>query len=384
MPALRRRPALEIAVVAATMVCAACRTPPRKACITLPPPAAPAGAAQVQVTFLGVGAVLVEWQGKAVLTAPLYSNPTIPEIALSDTRTDRQRLDALMRRDVSQVRAILSGHSHYDHLMDVPYVALHKATAADIVGNHAMVKLLHPIEKNLQGRTPPNRLVSLEESTGDYDVPGTPIRVRAIVSEHSPQIGPQLVTRTARLAQWLVPIPEVTLWRGEDEYALETLPTRVSAWPAGTTLAFVIELLEPSTGAVAFRIYYQDSPTRKPYGYPPPATAAYGYDLAILCMGGATEFPTFPGDIVQHLKPGAVMGIHWEDFFNPRQLPLPGETHRREELLYAPGVDEAKFIKAVGKAVAGTPAIVPCPDQTLRFASVGGRWRMAEEAPASR
>jgi hypothetical protein len=159
-----------------------------------------------------VGGVLIRWQGASIMTAPLYSNPTIGELALSEIHVDRQRINGLMRQDVSDVAAILSGHSHYDHLMEVPFVALHKATKADIVGNDAMVKLLHPIEEDLEGRAPPNHLVSLERRS-DYDVPGAPIRVRAVISEHSPQIGPRLISHTARLIGWLFPLPEVTFWR---------------------------------------------------------------------------------------------------------------------------------------------------------------------------
>ena len=44
-----------------------------------------------------------------------------------------------------------------------------------------------------------------------------------------------------------------TLWRGEDEYPAKELPVRAGTWTGGTTLAFVIELLEPATDSVAFR-----------------------------------------------------------------------------------------------------------------------------------
>jgi hypothetical protein len=374
------------AALAAAVLVAGCSAP-RKTCITLPSPPSGSNAAtdEVRVTFLGVGGVIVRWQGASIMTAPFYSNPTMAEIAFSEAHTDRGLVDALLRDDVSDVRAILCGHSHYDHLMDVPYVALHKATRADVVGNEEMVKLLQPIEARLGAREPANRLVPLERDHG-YDVPGAPIHVEAIPSEHSPQIGPRLEGSTARLLSWLVPLPEVTLWRGEHEDALDRIPERVGQWPAGTTLAFVIELLEPGTRSVAFRIYYQDSPTRKPYGYPPAATGTLRYDLAILCMGGATEFSSFPKDIVAHLDPRFVMGIHWEDFFSPRKLPLPGEVEREERLLYAPGVEERHFLDAVRAAQKpGGRAAVPCPDTVTVFARRGAAaWEIEGDAAWTR
>jgi hypothetical protein len=310
------------------------------------------------------------------MTAPLYSNPTVGEMALSEIHVDRQRIEELMRdgvHNVKDVRAILSGHSHYDHLLEVPYVALHRARNAEVLGNDEMVKLLSPIAKDLR----PRALLSLEHlgPAGYHDVPGTRFRIRSVVSLHSPQIGPRVERKTAPLAAWLFPLPEVSLWRGEDEYPADRLPTRVGAWACGTTLAYVIELRRPATDDVAFRIYYQDSPTEQPYGYPPRASEECRYDLAILCMGGATEYPKFPGDIVAHLQARYVMGVHWEDFFNPRDFPTPGETDVREEIPYAPGVNEARFLKAVRAAQPqGGRAIVPCPDKSVVFMRTGRGW----------
>jgi hypothetical protein len=80
---------------------------------------------------------------------------------------------------------------------------------------------------------------------------------------------------------------------------------------------------------------------------------------------------------VTHLDPKFVMGIHWEDFFNPRVLPLPGEVDRREDLLYAPGVDEGRFVEAVRAAQKpGGRTIVPCPDKVTTFSRGRGGWEI--------
>lgn len=360
-----------VAAALAVSALVSCAAKP-KTCVTLvPEPLADKDA--VQVTFLGVGGLIIRWQGAAVMAAPLYSNPTIGEIALSEIHSDHQRIDALMRQDVSGVSAIVSGHAHYDHLMDVPYVALHKAKDADLVGNNAMVKLLDPIKGALG---PQQQLVSLESPWPPvYLAPGARIRIRSVVSQHSPQMGPRL---GGFLTRFLIHFPRVTLWRGEDEGPARELPVRAGNWTAGTTQAFVIELLDAG-GAVAFRIYYQDSPTVAPYGYPDKPTKPGEYQLAILCMGGATEYRAFPGDIVRHLGPTYVMGIHWENFFDPRPMAAPGVTNVREKIQYAPGVDEGKFLGKVREAQpAGGRAIVPCPDQVATFRKDAGGWRLAD------
>ena len=360
------------AVVVAASLAAGCG-PKRVVCTTLaPPPTAPPGS--VQVTFLGVGGFIVRWAGAAVMAAPLYSNPTVGELIASEIHADHQRIDALLRQDVSDVRAILSGHAHYDHLMDVPHVALRKAVNADVLGNDATVKLLAPI----RGALHPRELVSLEHKPGAaHEVKGTRFRIRALPSEHSPQIGPRLFGWGPRLIGMLVNLSEVTLWRGEPETDVTTLPVRAGGWPSGRTLAFVLELLEPGSDTVAFRIYYQDSPTRAPYGYPD-CGGACAFDLALLCMGGATEYRAFPKDVVTHLRPRYVMGIHWEDFFNPRRLPLPNETNVRESLYLAPGVEPSKFLSAVRAAQPpGGRAVVPCPDHVTTFVRGTAGWTIA-------
>jgi hypothetical protein len=364
-----RRPGMKrlAFVLAASGAAYACSVAPKLCPTLMPEPAYSADT--VQISFLGVGGLIIRWQGEAIMTTPLYSNPTIGEMALSEIHVDRQRIDELMRgglHDVTNVRAILAGHSHYDHLMEAPYIALHRAQTAEILGNDAMVKLLDPIARDLS----PRSLVSLERlgPNAYHDVPGTRFRIYSIISQHSPQLG-------TNLFHGMITIPSVTLWRGEDEQVSRELPVRVGRWMGGTTLAFVIELREPGSDKVAFRIYYQDSSTLQPYGYPAQDGATLKYDLAILCMGGATEYPAFPGDIVKYLKPQYVMGIHWEDFFTPRPLPTPNAINATEKIHYAPGVSERGFLKAVKAAQeSGGRAIVPCPDKTTIFSRTTGAW----------
>jgi len=359
------------AAALATAFCA----PPSQWCRTLVPEPSPVND-NVQVTFLGVGGLIVRWAGASVMTATLYSNPTIGEIALSEIHTDRQRIDEMMRQDLGSVRAILSGHSHYDHLMEVPYVALHKATTAEVIGNDSMVKLLDPIKGYLGSR----KLVSLEgrNPCTPYPVQGTRFQIRAIASQHSPQIGPRLFGWGPRLLGLFINLPAVSLWRGEDEFPARDLPVRAGTWPGGTTQAFIIDLLK-TDGTIDFRIYYQDSPTVPPYGYPPTCDGK-AVDLAILCMGGATEYPSFPRDIVGYLKPKYVMGIHWEDVFNPRPLPSPAATNVREQIFFIPGVHDSKFRSAVQSAQpSGGRVIVPCPDQVTVFQKApSGAWDITE------
>ena len=117
------------------------------------------------------------------------------------------------------------------------------------------------------------------------------------------------------------------------------------------------------------------------FGYPDWPTNASRYDLAILCLGGATEYKAFPRDIVRYLSPSYVMGIHWEDFFNPRPIPAPGVANVQEKIAYAPGVKEGKFLDKVRDAQpAGGRVIVPCPDQVATFRKGPQGWGLVSDA----
>src|SRR5436309_2348182 len=82
------------------------------------------GPDEVGLRYLGAGGLYVEWQGNALLMSPFFSNPGIPQVLVrplaSDAWAVRQGLGGM---DLSRVRAIAAGHSHYDHIGDLPLVA---------------------------------------------------------------------------------------------------------------------------------------------------------------------------------------------------------------------------------------------------------------------
>ncbi len=85
--------------------------------------------------------------------------PVHPDVALIDSLLARERLD--------NVSAILIGHSHYDHLLDAPFLTETKAKAAIIYGSPTMANILAPIGE-LRGRVH----AVPEDSLGTAKAPG--------------------------------------------------------------------------------------------------------------------------------------------------------------------------------------------------------------------
>jgi glyoxylase-like metal-dependent hydrolase (beta-lactamase superfamily II) len=99
----------------------------------------------VQVRFLGVGGFLISHGGRSIMTPPLYSNPTIGEVAVSDLYPDGERIDRLLHYKVDDLLAIVVGHSHYDHALDIPYISLKRAPKARIYGSQTLLNILNPL-----------------------------------------------------------------------------------------------------------------------------------------------------------------------------------------------------------------------------------------------
>src|SRR4051812_38656373 len=95
----------------------------------------------ISVTYLGVSGFVIEHEGHVLLTAPFFSNPSFDSVRPRLARLLRsgQRISAdtgviqrFLPTAADRATAILVGHGHYDHLMDIPYIATHRATSATI------------------------------------------------------------------------------------------------------------------------------------------------------------------------------------------------------------------------------------------------------------
>jgi hypothetical protein len=298
--------------------------------LALPPASGEEPADEVTVRYLGAGGLYVGWRGEAILTGPFFSNPGLVEVGL---RPMRFRWGAI-RQGVSgvpmaRVGAILAGHSHYDHIGDLPVVAGHLAPWTRLYLNRSGAHALGPYPRLRE------RVVTLECHEGEWihltDAVGRPLpfRVRAVPSEHAPHFD------------------GVTLWNGETPELRR--PWRRYGYPrleAGRTHAFVIDLLDStSEGSPArFRIYYQDSASEAPAGIPPDELLGRPYDLAVVVMASAHLVKPYPEDLLRALAPRHVLVIHYEDFFSPwdrRRGFVPLLTRARAEA----------FLRRVGGAL---------------------------------
>ncbi len=258
----------------------------------------------ITLEYLGVGGWLIRMGDASILTAPFFSNPGLVEVGIQTIEADTAMIDRFLP-PVSDVTAILVGHAHYDHLMDIPYILRRKAPRALMYGSRTAVNLVHG-----DVGIAPARLREMESIAGSAAAPGEwvsiadgRIRFMPLLSGHAPHF------------------MGVQLYRGEVDRPAIDLPDRAGGWLEGQTLAFLIDFLSEE-GDVVFRIHYQDAASTPPAGFPPTAGDGIPVDLVILCPPGFEEVDDYPEGILRALSPRLVMLGHWEDFFRPRTEPI--------------------------------------------------------------
>lgn len=305
--------------------------------------------AEFQLKYLGAGGFLIRSRGAALLTAPFFSNPPLWRVLCGRIGADPAQIDHALQPlqdQLREVEALLVGHAHYDHLMDLPHLATQYAPRARIYGSQTAVHIL-------AAALDPQRLVPLEAQAGASEPPGQwhtvsegRIRFMPLRSAHAPHVG------------------GMKFFGGNYRADLSALPTRASGWREGQTLSYLIDFLGPK-GQVEFRIYYQDAASTPPAGFPPTfalATDQRRVDVAILCASGFEQVEHYPEGIVQYLNPRALVLAHWENFFSP----LPQAPR---QLRTVPRLDLQKFIHRLERVLPTDARLeLPAPGAWICFA----------------
>lgn len=259
--------------------------------------------------FTGAGGLYLGDAETAVLVDPFFSNPGLWQVlSLRGLHSDTQTIDRYLP-PLDRVRALLVGHAHYDHALDVPYVFSKLPQEARVLGSETLNNLIAP-------SVPALRRVNVEPALAQ-DLKGgawifvTPrLRVMPIASEHSPHIGNFLIAG------------------GKMQEALDSLPADSLDWKAGPTISYLVDFLDPG-GRVYYRVFVQTSSSNPPKGIPPPEVLGDGYpvNVAVICAANFTNVKDYPQTLLSALNPAEVVIVHWEKFWEPWQInvatPLP-------------------------------------------------------------
>lgn len=247
----------------------------------------PEYARTVRIRWLGVAGFHIAHDDRAVLLPPLFSKQSVARIALAPLRVDEARIDRLLPPS-GNVEAVLVGHAHYDHLLDVPYIMKKHATRATAYGSRTTVNILAGFGIPEARRVEPPLGVWVT-------LPSRRVRFAAFKSEHAPHLG--------RI---------VHLWTGHEEKPLARPPEFAGQFVEGQPLSYLIEFLDAQERPI-FTIFYQDCASTGGVGAP--TIAHRPVDVAILCVPGWDNVDGYPEEILVRLRPKHVVLCHYDDFF---------------------------------------------------------------------
>jgi len=302
----------------------------------------------LSINYLGSGGYLLRRGEDVVLLGPFFSNPgVLTALSLLPIGPNTDAIEQWLP-DVMTADAIIVGHAHYDHLLDVGWIAEHRAPQAMVYGSRTVAHLLAALPALENRVTIINSSYSAGESAGNSKdkrepwiwIPETRVRFLPIKSEHAPHFA------------------GIKLMTGQLHKNLDRLPARANGWVEGRTLAFLIEFLHPTEDRALFSLHYQDAASNPPLGYPPPDLTV---DAALVCVASHREVSDYPGNLLQRVQPRHVVLGHWENFFAPY-------TQDLDELRGVPFSDPWDFIDQVEGYVAtsqGSRWTLPAPGSEL-------------------
>jgi L-ascorbate metabolism protein UlaG (beta-lactamase superfamily) len=286
----------------------------------------------VRFTYLGVGGFIIRAGDEAIMTSPSFTHPSFVAVATpfwpihSDSAAVDRELHRLLGdslKALAGIQAILVGHAHYDHLMDVARLADRYLPNAMIYGTMTTKRILmaDPLL-----RAHPNRIDSLAPADSAIGTPWhvgrwiyTPnrrMRFMAIRSSHAPN-------------WWFVSLAPC-----HTKHDRTSLPRTAWGWCRGEPVSYLIDVLD-DTGRPALRIFYQDAAAKPMDVVLPPFTGVdqKSVDVAIVCAGNFKKVEEYPALLLAALRPRYVIVGHWEDFFHDQDdTPTPVRLTDTREL----------------------------------------------------
>lgn len=247
----------------------------------------------MKVTFFGTTTLLFDDGRDQLLFDCHFTRPSIPRYLLGDLRTDEALADRLLAlRPMDRLRGIFISHSHHDHVMDAPCVALR--TGAALYGSPSALNV------GRGGGLKEDRLRGIEApvTIGAFTV-------TAIPSRHSK---PGFFNND--------------LGRTIDSPVVQ--PARRRDYREGGSWDFHIR-----HGGRSFLI-------RPSFNYVEGQLDGLRADVLFLGIAGLSKADPdtrarFFAETVEKVRPRLVVPLHWDNFFAPLTGPLRGMPRQFED-----------------------------------------------------
>ncbi len=237
----------------------------------------PTPGGSVSVRWLGTAGFEIRHGDHVVLIDPYLTRASLTTCLVSTLSPDI----AAITRHVTRADAIVVGHTHFDHVLDVPTIA--RLTNGVVFGSRSAANLCRA-----DGVTP-GRVRDVEEllGSGTYTEEVGPFELRFFPSAHSKLILGRYVPSAGDIAD------------------CDHVPLRVPGYKCGAVFAVEIR--------VAGRTIFHLGSAELVEGSIPTRST----DLLLFTVAGWQQTPNVCERALSRLSPRAVLLSHWDDFFRP-------------------------------------------------------------------
>lgn len=269
---------------------------------------------RLKFKYLGSGGYFFSNGQTSFLIDPFFSPYGMVPLNLKKIGTQAENVEIGLQDIKDELResceAIFVTHSHYDHLLDVPYVFNNYLDTAKakiygsestkiIITNVVDSGRIEVINKNITTQTKVGQWTYLSDSS---------IRIMPIKTEHAPHHKG---------------IFSVMLYDGEalppdkyENYNSDLAKMRVTKWKKGDVYAFLIDFMHE--GRIDFRTYLLSSSSSPPNGLiAEEVLMEHKVDLALLGAASFDNVENYPEGIISYIQPEKIIMLHWEDLFKP-------------------------------------------------------------------
>ena len=242
----------------------------------------------MKVTFFGTTTLLFDDGTDQIFFDAHMTRPSLFKFAFGSAPTDTDLVDEKLKlHQVDRLKAIFASHSHYDHVLDIAYIA--NQCGAVIYGSSSTMKVAEG------GDVPEDHCIEFQANetyeVGDY-------RIKVIPSIHSK---PTILNND--LGQTIdKPIRQ---------------PAKLRDYKEGGSYDFYVEAEDK-------RIMIRPS-----FNYIEGQMDGYKADILFLGVAGlqkadAETERVFYQETIEKLEPKLVIPVHWDNFFSPLTKPVVG------------------------------------------------------------
>ncbi len=237
---------------------------------------------RLEIEWLGTAGYRITYEGRSLLIDPYLTRVPLSSVLRREVVHADPRLHDRILSDVGDVNAILVGHTHFDHAIDVPALARRFGARAYGSGSLAQLMSLHGLGSQAVQVAPDQA----------YEI--GPFVVRFVPSLHSKLILGYAVPSDGELSCEHLDALAPTAYRCGQVYGIHITAGGTSLYHQGS--ANLIDELVPSGGV----------------------------DIFLAGIAGRRFTDRYWERILGRLDPAVVVASHYDDFFRPLTQPRQG------------------------------------------------------------